>query len=309
MSAPIDLSVVVGSVASERSIRACIASIIESCAALRAEIIVVDSSTDDAASLVRHHFPQVKLISLPADTLTPVLWSTGIASARGSRIATTTGHCVVSAAWARELIAALDTGAAGAGGPIVLRSGASLVDRAIYFLRYSAFLPNAGEQIARVSEIAGDNAMYDRSIFDEHPSALNEGFWEVELHNTLRAKGNYLVMVQRAVAEFGDSFPLGMISRHRFAHGRRYGEWRVRQRMSSTWKVALAAPAVPFVLLQRIGRRVMRSGSNRVGFILASPVMFWLAACWAIGEAAGAIQSRGKARRATTLEATSANRD
>jgi glycosyltransferase involved in cell wall biosynthesis len=309
LSAPIDLSVVIGTISSERSIRACITSVIESCAALRAEIIVVDASADETASLVRRHFPEVQLISLPTNTLTPVLWSTGIAAARGSRVATTTGHCVVPTGWAQELIAALDSGAAGAGGPILIRERASLVDRAIYFLRYSAFMPRASDEVARVSEIAGDNAMYSRSALDEYPSAMSEGFWEVELHAALRAKGKYLVMVQRAAAEFGDSFTLGVISRHRFAHGRHYGEWRVRQQAESALRIALAAPLVPLVLLYRIAGRVMRSGSRRASFILASPVIFWLAACWAFGEAVGAIRSRRRARQTTTLEATSANRD
>jgi hypothetical protein len=183
-----------------------------------------------------------------------------------------------------------------------LRPGAALVDRAIYFLRYSAFLPKAAEEIASVSEIAADNAMYDSAVFRDSSPALSHGFWEVELHDALRAKGRGLLMVQGAAAEFGDSFPLSLISRHRFAHGRRYGEWRVRRHYASALRSVLATPLVPFILLQRIARRVMRSGSMRLSFVLASPLILWLAFCWAFGEAIGAMH-------ATPLGATSANRD
>lgn len=306
---PIDLSVVIGSVASERSIRDCLASVIASCARLRAEVIVVDASSDETASLVRRYFPAVKLICLAPGALTPVLWSTGIASARGRRIATTTGHFVIPEWWARDLSAALDSGATGAGGPVVLRSGASLVDRAVCYLRYSAFLPTDGRTVTEVSEIAGDNAMYDRLALDEHRSALADGFWEVQLHRAMHAKGQRLFMVQSAAAEFGRSFPLRMISRHRFAHGRHFGAWRVRQKTTSASRIAFAAPAVPLVLLARSARRVLRSGGDLAGFLMAAPLILWLAACWALGEALGAWQSRAGATQVPDPEGARAHRD
>lgn len=291
---PIDLSVVIGSVASERSIRDCLASVVASCTDLRAEVIVVDASTDQTASLVRRYFPAVELICLAPGTLTPVLWATGIAAARGTRVATTTGHFVVPGSWARDLSAALDSGAAGAGGPVILRRSASVVDRAIYYLRYSAFLPTDALAVTEVSEIPGDNAMYDRSVFDEHCSLLADGFWEVELHRMMHAKGQTLVMVQSAAAQFGRSFPLALISRHRFAHGSHFGAWRVRENAESASRIAFTAPAVPLVLLVRSARRVLRSGGNLAGFLAAAPLILWLAACWALGEAVGALQSRAR---------------
>jgi glycosyltransferase involved in cell wall biosynthesis len=306
---PIDLSVVIGSVASERSIRDCLASITTSCASVRAEVIVVDASTDETASLVRQYFPTVKLICLAPGTLTPMLWSTGIASARGKRIATTTGHFVVPASWAGDLSAALDSGAAGAGGPVALRRDASLVDRAIYFLRYSAFVPSDSRKVTKVSEIAGDNAMYERSLFEENRHLLADGFWEVTMHRAMRAKAQRLVIVQSATAEFGKSFSLALISRHRFAHGRHFGAWRVRQAGTSAARIAGAAPFVPFLLLARSARRGLRSAGDVAGFLMAAPVILWLASCWSLGEALGALQSRPGATQVPDLEGARAHRD
>ena len=306
---PIDLSVVIGSVASERSIRECLASVIASCASLRAEIIVVDASSDETAALVRRYFPAVKLICMPPGTLTPILWSTGIASARGARVATTTGHVVVPESWASDLSAALDSGASGAGGPVVLRPDASVVDRAIYYLRYSAFVPSGTRAVTEVSEIPGDNAMYERSVFDEHRPLLAEGFWEVELHRELRAAGHRLLMVQSAAVEFGNSFPLAVMSHHRFAHGRHFGAWRVRQKTTSPFRIAFAAPVVPLVLLARSGRRLLRSRANFTGFLTASPLLLWLAGRWALGEASGAWRSRDVASHVPDLEGARAHRD
>jgi glycosyltransferase involved in cell wall biosynthesis len=306
---PIDLSVVIGSVASERSIRDCLTSVVASCASLGAEVIVVDASSPETASLVRRYFPAAKLICLPRGTLTPILWSAGIASAKGKRIATTTGHFVVPDSWARDLSAALDAGATGAGGPVALRSDASLVDRAIYYLRYSAFLPTEAHTVDEVSEIAGDNAMYERSVFEEHQSLLAGGFSEVALHRAMRVKGQRLVMVQSATAEFGKSFPLALISRHRFAHGRHFGAWRVRQTGISASRIVVTAPAVPFLLLVRSARRVLRRGRDMPGFLMAVPLILWLAACWAVGEALGAMQSRAGQTSVPDLEEARAHRD
>ena len=306
---PVNLSVVIGSVASERSIRDCLASVTASCASVRAEVIVVDASSDETASLVRRYFPTVKLICLAPGTLTPVLWSTGIASARGKRIATTTGHFVVPASWAGDLSAALDSGAAGAGGPVALRCDASVADRAIYFLRYSAFLPSDSRTVAQVSEIAGDNAMYERSLFEENRSLLADGFWEVAIHRAMRTKGQRLVMVQSATAQFGKSFPVALISHHRFAHGRHFGAWRVRQAGTSWARIAAAAPFVPFVLLARSARRGLRSGGEFARFLTAAPLILWLAACWALGEAMGALQPRTAVTQVPELEGARAHRD
>lgn len=288
---PTTLTVVIGSVESARSIRDCVSSVVESCSGLDAEIIVVDASRDPTAALVRMYFPHVQLIQFPPEALIPVLWSTGISRARGSRIALTTGHCVVKPEWARNLLDALDTGAAGAGGPIELREGSSIIDRAIYFLRYSAFLPGTVTGTSRVQEIAGDNAMYTRAALDGHRSSLADGFWEVELHELLREEGQKLLMVQQATVRFGASFPLAVISRHRFAHGRRFGAWRVREKAASPLRVVLAAPLVPFVLLARVGARVARYGHHRLDFLVSSVVVLWLAGCWAVGEAAGAMEA------------------
>lgn len=281
----------IGSVESARSIRDCVASVVESCSGLDTEIIVVDASRDPTATLVGMYFPQVQLIQLPPGTLTPVLWSTGILRARGSRIALTTGHCAVPPMWARDLLGALDTDVAGAGGPIELKQGASILDRAIYLLRYSAFLTSASGGASRVQEIAGDNAMYTRAALEANGSSVANGLWDVELNKRLRDEGQVLLMVPSAAVTFGASFPLAVISQHRFAHGRHFGAWRVRENAASPWRIVVAAPLVPFVFLARIAARVMRYRRHRLDFLVSSGLIVWLAACWATGEAAGAIQA------------------
>jgi glycosyltransferase involved in cell wall biosynthesis len=291
-----ELSVVIASVESARSIEKCVASVVDACAGLNAEVLVVNASRDDSAVRVRAKFPAMGVISLPAGTLTPVLWSHGIARSRAPKVALLTAHCRVHRGWARELASAVEDGATGAGGPFSLAANASLTDTAIYFLRYSAFLPSGKPEPVRARDIAGDNAMYLRSAIDRYAS-LDHGFWEVEFHDRVRASGGYLMMTDRAAVVFGNSFSIGEISRQRFRHGQHFGAWRVQSGSASRARVVVATPVVPFVLLARVTGRVLRSHANRLRFILSSPLILWLASCWAVGEAIGALNSHVATRR------------
>ena len=291
------LTVVIGAVDAERAIRACIASIIESCRGTETEIILVDASSDGTAGAARAGFPEVLVVEMPADTLVPRLWSEGIRRARGDKIALLTGHCEVDAHWATALASALDGGAAGAGGPIALAPDASRVDAAIYFTRYSAFLPSNTSGVTRVREIAGDNAMYNGALLRRHMASFNDGFWEIEFHETIRNEGEYLVMSAAAPVTFGHASSLEVISRHRFLHGRHFGAWRVTRRRSDAARLIIGGPFVPFVLFERIARRVRKSGAYRKRFISASPLVLRLTAQWSLGELLGAFDALNSSRK------------
>ena len=291
-----ELSVVIGSVDAECAIRACIASVIESCRGIDTEIILVDASRDGTADSARANFPDVQVIEMPADTLVPRLWSEGIRRAHGEKVALLTAHCEVDAHWARELAAAIDAGAAGAGGPIALAQDASRVDEAIYFSRYSAFLPSSFSGVSRVRDIAGDNAMYNGAVLRRHLASFNDGFWEVEFHDTIRREGEYLVMSAAAPVTFGHVSTLDTVLRHRFLHGRHFGAWRVARRRSDAASVIIGGPFVPLVLFQRIARRAWKSSAYRKRFISASPLILRLTAQWSLGELLGAFDALNSSR-------------
>ena len=290
------LTVVIGAVDAVRAIRACIDSVIQSCRGTETEIILVDASSDGTADAARANFPDVQVVAMPTDTLVPRLWSEGIRRARGDKIALLTGHCEVGVHWATELASAIDSGAAGAGGPLALAPDASRVDAAIYFTRYSAFLPSSTIGVTRVRDIAGDNAMYNGDLLRRHMASFNDGFWEVEFHETLRREGEYLVMAAAAPVVFGHASNLEVISRHRFLHGRHFGAWRVMRRRSDAARLIIGGPFVPLVLFERIARRVRKSSAYRKRFIASSPLVLRLTAQWSLGELLGAFDALNSSR-------------
>jgi glycosyltransferase involved in cell wall biosynthesis len=283
-----DLSVVIASIESARSIDECLRHLERSCAGLQAEFIVADASRDGTAARVAPLDGPVVLLRCTPNTLAPELWAAGYRKSTGRIVAFTTGHCLVSAGWAAALTEALDRGATGAGGPLVIGEGTGLLDWAVFYLRYAGVMPHMLGGGGMVQEIAGDNAAYRREALDRHRATFARGFWEVDFHRLVRADGGWLAAAPQAVIAFSRSFPARTILRHRFAHGRQFCAVRVGGGTRRAWEIVLAAPLVPFVLAGRAAIRAAR-GPAPWRFIAALPWFLPLAGAWAAGEAWGAL--------------------
>ena len=258
------------------------------CETVCTELIIVQSAGD--ADGVVSAMPSVELVTLGPDALAPELWAEGFRRSRGRVVAFTTAHCLATRGWGRSLVDAVDEGAAGAGGPMIPAPGTTALDWAVFYLRYSAFMPSTLGAGRISTEIAGDNAAYSRERLQAHATAMATGFWEVEIHKLLRAEGYWLTAVPEAVMEFGPSFGFGTIATHRFRHGVQFGASRVRA--GRNWMLqAAAAPVVPIVLAARAACRLRRT-SDIARFSAALPFFLALASCWAAGEAWGGFQAR-----------------
>ena len=282
-----DLSIVIASIDASRTIRECITRFEQSCVGLRAELIVVDASRDDSSGVEARG--GITVVRCAYGTLAPVLWAEGYRRSTGRVVAFTTAHCLPVAGWAQAMTDAIGRGASGAGGPLVIAPGTRPLDWAIFFLRYSAFMPATLGDGRIAGEIAGDNAAYARSALDRHADTFADGFWEVDFHRAVRADGGWLTAVPDAQVLFGPSFSLRTIVAHRFAHGRRFGAGRVRGGRPP-WILVLSAPAVPAILLTRTARRVWQDRGSRLRFVAALPWFVLLASAWAAGEAWGSLR-------------------
>lgn len=279
-----DLSVVVGCTDARRTIDDCLRRFERCCAGLQAELIVVDASRDGTAARVTS---AAKLVRCAPGTLTPTLWAEGYRQSTGRIVAFTTGHCLPGETWATAMIRAIEDGATGAGGPLVIGSGTGPLDWAVFYLRYAAFMPATLGRGRVTGEIAGDNAAYRRDALDRHADSFARGFWEIDFHRLVRAHGGWLAAVPDARVEFGPSFPLRTVVAHRFAHGAHFGAGRVRGG-ASAWILTLRAPAVPVLLAWRSARRAARGGEGLSRFARALPWFLALATAWAAGEVWGA---------------------
>lgn len=284
------LSVVVACVEARRSIDRCLASLEAACADVPAEILVVHPGDEVLADHVRGSRPAVRLVAAHPGALVPELWAEGFRVSKGTVVAFFTGHTFAGPAWARALLQGIDAGFTGVGGALALAAGTGVVDWAVYLLRYSAFLPPAPTGV--VPEIPGDNAAYERTALERHRGSFAAGFWEVEFHRRIRAEGARLTFAADATVEFGPSFAFGTIFRHRFHHGRRFGEYRVTAESVPPVRVMAAAPLVPVALAARVLRRVRSRPGLFTRAVVALPLLLVLGAAWAAGEGWGAWRAR-----------------
>ena len=284
------VSVVVATVDSVRSIRDCLQRLRQTLEGSDSEIIVVDASRDGTADVVAEVGGYSELIRLPFGTLTPDLWAAGIARSRGRVVGLTTGHCLVPQPWAQVLAERIGSNSVvGAAGALDLDDAAGVLDWAVFYLRYSEFIPFVNRSGEHVHTIPADNAAYDGGDIRRYIESTAAGFWEVDFHRSARAAGKSLAFVAAGTALFGRSFPFMTIAAHRFAHGRHSGSWRVQTGASTAIRSVLAAPLVPFVLAVRTARRVSRVRRHLTRFLASLPIFFVLAASWAAGEAWGAV--------------------
>jgi hypothetical protein len=231
---------------------------------------------------------------MPSGTLVPLLWSRGIAASSGKVVALTISQCSASLVWASSLLSAISGGAAAAGGPLTLDQNASASDAAVFFLRYSAFLP--GQSQSTPGEIAGDNCAYSRAALEVGGWTGESGFWEIEVNKRLRERKMTIAWVPDAIMEFGDAGSMTDNLRRRFVHGRHFGATRKADRGESSLRIALASPLVPFILFARAARRAWPDRQYRRRVVTSAPAFAVLSASWALGEAVGAIGDSGANR-------------
>lgn len=263
----------------------------------RGEVILVDASRDGTAGAAAAMFPRLRVLRQPAGRLAPELWRDGLEATDAPLVALSTAQMVPRAGWLAALRDRLDsTGAAGVGGPIAPGSGLSATDRALYLMRYANYLPPVPE--SSEFEPPGDNALYRRERLLDVGSAWRDGFWEVEVHRQLRARGESLASASDAIIEFRGGTALGPALKHRMAHARHFGAGRMHARtLPARLARSAAAPAVPAVLMARIARALRRRGEPVGRWVPAIPRLSILLASWSLGEAAGACLGPPRARR------------
>jgi hypothetical protein len=244
----------------------------------------------DVATLIKSE-GHVRVIRGAPGSLIPHLWRDGILAARGGRVATTTAHCIPTAAWVEALMAA-DVDAAAAGGTIENDPNADAKATAIFLLRYFAFAPPQANRDVR--DLAADNAVYRRSDVMRYPNLLQRGFWEPSFHRRFLSTGIRLRIDPSLKVIHHNRYSAHQFVRQRIAHGREFGLTRASaQPFLQRLLLVLVSPAIFPVLVARILRTSRRNPTLRRLLVSA---WFWLPVfilAWVVGEATGYLASLG----------------
>jgi glycosyltransferase involved in cell wall biosynthesis len=281
-----DISVIIGTQNARHTIAACLHSLLVQCEGVNAEIIVVDASVDGTANLVVTEFPQVRVLRNDAGVLVPHLWKQGLETAQAPIVALTIGQCVPDPGWLYQVLKSHQNSAAAVGGPLTGPSNGNNVDWALYFSRYSNWMPPG--KPGPIDDVAGDNASYKREALQHCLEELESGFWETIINARLRAKGETLIWVPEMVVEFSAAEKLNDIVRYRFRHGRHYGSTRTGNTVFTRVLRLLAAPILVPLLFSRIHRRVRQTRSDWMPQLWrALPALLVILSAWSAGEVSG----------------------
>jgi glycosyltransferase involved in cell wall biosynthesis len=283
----VQISVVVAAPDAGRNLSHCLEALKAQMISIGGEILVVDGSrTGSTIQWSDDEKGAIRIIRLPAGTDVPVLWQAGIDASRGRIIALLVDSCVPGPDWASQILRVHRAEWAVVGGAIDLAPTLSLVDSAIYFCRYSRYMPPFAPHF--LDDLPGNNCSYKRVALDGLQEEMVDGFWETFVHRKIRSRGDRLlcdpaIQVCYIGPSSGTSFFL-----FRFVHGRQFAGRQARG-LSGGQRIvrALISPVVPFLMLWRIAVGVWEKGRHRTLFLVCVPVLTAFLAAWSAGEFLG----------------------
>jgi glycosyltransferase involved in cell wall biosynthesis len=291
-----ELSIVVASKNTRRTIVPCLEALIGQCQGDDLEILVVDASSDGSAEIARQ-FKQITLVQSDPACLVPELWKIGIQLSSGRWVAFTTANFIPAENWVAEMRALVQSHHAAIGGVFEKLAPDKISQWAIYFLRYAAYLPSITPH--RASQLAADNAAYQRWVFDTYAEIIEDGFWEYPVNRGLNADGHSLFLTPALRVSMGYFSPPGEFFIQRFHHGRVFGAERVAK-VSPTKRLfyVLTSPLIPLLLLLRVSRHVIKNTSHAVKLFLSLPWILFYSVGWSSGELLGYLIQTPPAKRA-----------
>jgi GT2 family glycosyltransferase len=245
------------------------------------EIIVVDSSPDETADIVRRDFPQVKLIHLPQKTGPELARNTGALHARGKIFAFIDSDCIAEPDWLCRLVARLEAECDAVGGAISNGNGGTLVSWAGYFCEFREFLP--GGPPREVPYLSLGTVAYRRETFLE-AGGFPPSYYPMEdqvFHWSLRKRGMRIVLDPQIVVAHMHRSERSQFLEHQRRIGRANAQvmhvLKLRGNMLARYPL-LALVAMPLLILYRFTRTLIICLKVEDALVLRNPSLTWL--CW-----------------------------
>lgn len=282
----VEFSVVVASVDAGPNLALCLASLQKQLSPSTAEILVIDGSRTGSAHRGSPRSPGIRILRPLGGTDVPGLWQAGIDASCGRIIALLVESCVPAPDWAERMLRAHQAEWPVVGGAIDLAPQAGLVDSAVYFCRYSRYLPPFSPQF--LDDLPGNNCSYKRAALEGMQEEMAEGFWETFVHRRMRSRGDRLYCDPEILVQYIGPASASSFLKARFTHGRYFASRRARE-LNRRQRIlrGFAFPLVPLVMLSRIAALVWKRRRYRARFLASLPLLAAFLAAWSIGESFG----------------------
>jgi glycosyltransferase involved in cell wall biosynthesis len=260
------------------------------------EVVVVESSGDGTAELVRGRYPSVRLVAHPGRLYPGAARNRALAVATGEVIACLDADCEPDLDWTERIEAALRAGHDAVAGAVLNARGSSLVGWAYFLSEFAPWLPSAERDL---EDAPTCNTAYRRSVLDRMGAFTEEPLLSADslAHWRIRRGGTRLrFRPEMRVRHLYLGSARDLLSR-RFVHGRSLSAARA---LFSPWslprRVAYAGAAVLLLPVFYLGRLFLRAfGHPEVPtalFVRALPMTAAALVMWSLGQAVGLLTPR-----------------
>lgn len=282
------LSILMASYDASATVARALRSLERQSAASDCEIVVVDSGRDNTAAIVARDFPAARLIRSAERLYAGEARNLAAGAARGGVLAFADADCLYPPDWAASVLAAYAAPHAVIGGVVENGNPECSAGWAYYFAEFHHWLP--GTPAGFVDEVPGCSMTMKRAAFDRFGPFLAGAYCsDTQFVWRLAAAGErpWLDPAIR-VAHLNPARWRATLA-HEVHHGRDFARLRAREKLSrgAALARALAAPALPGLLLARAARHAWRRPDLRAPFLRSAPRLLTLLAAWSAGEARG----------------------
>lgn len=288
MSNPI-LSIVIASYNSDKTIRKCLSSLMEQIDPELTEVIVIESSSDNTARIVKKEFPSVKLSQFSQKKSHGEACNIGSSVAQGKIVAFIGADCIAEKNWVNNILKAHQSSYVGIGGPVKNGNPESLIGWAVYLCRFGLWLPK--NEASEMNNIPGCNISYKRWAFEKYGRFLEKNSSDDTFLNWNLYKMGYRLWFVPSISVYHIN-PTSVIEsiKYGIVRGSNFAIVRAESKNFSRFRTAIYIilfPLLPIVMVYKYIIRVLNSTIPLGKLLLAFPFMVIGSLSWSIGEFLG----------------------
>ena len=286
-----DISVIIPSYNSYKTIDKCIKSIMRQRFSGTYEIIVVDSSNDITYRMLKKNFPQIKIIRLQERTPPGIARNIGIKHAVGRILAFIDADCIADESWLSTIYNEHIKGKyAAVGGAIDNAMPYNLAGWGIFLCEFSQWLPI--RRRSTLCHIPTCNIAYRREIFDKYGTFPSGPFpQEDHLFNLNLCKNGEKIEFEPKIRIYHiNRSSVRYITRHEIRRGK--GAAFIYKLMYPNLSKVLKI--LPFTILFGVGKlviNIIRFIRWKPHFCIFIPIIWclylWAWWCWLLGFMSG----------------------
>jgi GT2 family glycosyltransferase len=283
----LDWSVVIPAYRGRQWIVDCIRSVERALRGHAAEIVVVESSGDGTAELIRRTFPAVRVLAQKQRVSAGAARNLGAAEARGKLIAFVDQDCIVPNDWIDRLEELLMTpGVGAAGGSIGIRNPRNLSGAAVYFLEFLSHFPSNRAVTKNSNFLLGCNLACHREVLDHIQFPDRTLAEDVLFSEAVRQQGWDLMYAPQIEVQHWNREGWTEFLRYNEKMGRAAAHYhQVRKHRLS--RAVISCPAIalcsPLVIVPRVSKGLWGRWKSLLGFLALSPVCVAGNLFWSIG--------------------------